>query len=183
MERSFIVTKESEYYQDIIKFFQRKKEQSDFVSKFLKEKGIESKKYVLSGDGWVNTPFSKNHKNDIGFEIIPTDNDSKNFGKMLCKPKDYGLCAFKKTSIILKEIQEKCVQEKIIINLYEPRTGDYFSDLSMGGYNINRFKYDDKLYIKLNSSFLTDKSKIPEGFIEIKISEFYNTKEKLEESN
>lgn len=182
MEKSFIVNKESQYHKDIDKYIELSKQQSEFVEIFCKEHNIEAKEFCVGGDGLMNRPFEDWYKDDIKFSIIPTENDLNNHSKMLRKPDSYGLCTFKKKSKLAKIFAQRCVDEKIIINLYSYRISDYFKSLSYHGCNYSRFVLDDIMYLKVKSDYLKEDD-IPEGFIEIKNSEFYKKLEEFEELN
>lgn len=178
MERAFIVTKESKYFKSLEQYDLLRKQQIDFIDKFFKEKGIEATEYYMHGDGMVNCPFSEYEMDTIGLGINPTEKDVKKFGKILGKKDSYGLQHFRKNSKLAKEFKEKCINEQAIVNLYEPRVGEYFKDLFLNKHSTERFKMESQIYIKLESDNLT-KNETPEGFIEIKLSEYYATRENL----
>jgi hypothetical protein len=178
MERCFIVTKESKYFKDYNVYKEKEETQRKFINIFFNEKGIDGKHYVISGDGFVNTPFNDNSKDKIKLSVDPTENNMNKFKQMLCKPNKYGLCDFKKNSIIGKEFAQKCIDEKIIINLYKPIPRNYFKSLSYYGYRYQEFLHNEILYLKIESEYL-DSNEIPEGFEEIKISEYYKIIEDL----
>ena len=179
MERSFIASKESKYVQAFDKYIELGQQQKVFVNKFFNEKGIEATSYMIGGNGSVNKPFREYEKKDITFGIEPTENDLIKFDKMLCKPGKYDLCSFKKSSSISKEFGQKCIDEEIVINLYSPRISDYFTSLGCHGLSRSQFPIGDSLYIKVTSEYLK-KEDTPEGFTEIKLSEYYIAEEKLE---
>jgi len=179
MERSFIVTKESEYLQDLYETMRFSNQQNKFVKEFFIENGIEANIYLMGGNGCMNCPFEEYNKKEIRINIKPTENDLIKFSKMLCKPDENDLQAFRKTSKIAKEFSQRCVDEKIVINLYEPRISDYFDSLGCYGCSYSQFPSGEDLYIKVSSEHLGD-TDIVEGFTEIKISDFYIAKEKYE---
>lgn len=179
MERCFIATKESKYFKDCEEYFKKAEKQSNFVKRFFNEKGIEGSKYIVGGNGCVNVPFSDFEKSKIGIKIESTENNLNKFNKMLCKPDKYNLRQFKKNSKVSKEFAQKCVDEEIVINLYQPRIGDYFDSLGFNGYSYQRLYNDEQYYIKIESEYLKE-DEILNGFIEIKDSEFYIMKENLE---
>ncbi len=178
MERCFIANKESKYSQDYDKYLHMVDEQRSFVNKFLSKKGINAPKYYVRGSGFMNIPFEESDKKDISLYIEPTKEDIEKFSKQLCKPDEYNICKFKQSSKINKEFAQLCIDNKVVINLYRPRVGDYIESLYR--YGIDQFPYDDKLYFKINSESLTEETNIPEDWQEIKCSEFYITKEKYE---
>lgn len=180
MERCFIVTKESEFLIDLEKYKPLELKQRNFVNDFMNEKGIEADKYMVSGNGFVNTPFEEFNKSEISLNIVPTENDIKNFSKLLKNPNNnHGLCGFKKNSSISKEFAQKCVDNKIVINLCIPREGEYFRDLGFRKYKSQYFNHNGIFYLKIESDYLK-KDDTPKGFVEIKQSEYYLAKEELE---
>ena len=86
---------------------------------------------------------------------------------------------FRKNSAILKDFQDLCIKEQLVINLDFPMEGDYFRELLLGGYSVTRFECDGNYYLRIETD---NKSITPiyEGFVEIKGSEFYAAKEKRE---
>lgn len=181
MERCFIVSKESDYFKDLEIYIENCEEQRQFIIKFFKEKGIEASQYIVGGDGFVNCPFNEYSKKSIKLRIVPTDKDFVNFGKMLCKKDERGLCAFRKSSSIGKEFTQRCIDEKVVINLYPPRVSDYFQSLGFMRCSYEQFKHNDKLYLKVSSERLKEND-TPEGFKEIKLSEYYLIKEEYEKN-
>lgn len=179
MERAFIATKESKYVQDYDSYIDLLNRQKDFVNKFCKDNNIEANEYLVRGNGFVNQPFKECSKKDISFSIIPTANDLNNFSKMLTKPDKYELFSFKKNSKIAKDFAQKCIDEQIVINLYSPKPRDYFKSMSYMAYSYQQFEYDDTFYIMIKSEYL-EEDDTPDGFVEIKMSEFYKVKEEYE---
>lgn len=183
MERAFIVTSESEYFKDYAKFLEKNEEQRAFINKFFNEKGIDGNTYIVGGNGMMNVPFSESDKSEIGLRVESTEINLSKFGKMLCKEDQNGLCAFKKSSKIAKEFADKCVDLRIPINLYSPRVGDYFASLRHGIYGCSseRFLLDDIIYLKIISEYITA-DETPEGFTEIKLSEYHKIAESMKEN-
>ncbi|MFC0903917.1 hypothetical protein ACFHWD_04325 [Clostridium sp. MT-14] len=179
MEKCFIANEESKYNRDWKKYLHMVDKQRKFVNNFLKQKGINSQSYMVRGGGFVNIPFEESNKKDISLYIEPTKENLEQFSKQLCKPDKYNMCKFKQSSRINKEFAQLCIDNKVIINLYQPRVGDYIESLYR--YGIDQFPYDDKLYFKINSESLTEETNVPEDWQEIKCSEFYITKEKYEQ--
>lgn len=56
---------------------------------------------------------------------------------------------------------------------------DYLESLSYYAYSSGLFKYNDYYYLNVDSEILKDDD-VPEGFVEIKMSEFYKIKEQKE---
>lgn len=185
MEKAYLVQESSNYYQDLQIYIQRREKQKEFVFKFLREHNVEAKEYWLHGDGYCDRPFLEEDKKDISLSIIPTEKDKENLNKQLCKPDQYNLYGLKKNSKIGKEFAQYCIDNEILINVSEPRIGDYFefkssNNLSLGGYRLSQFELEDNLYVKLDSHKINEETKTPEGFIEIKLSEFYKKLEEFE---
>ena len=179
MERAFIIEKESKYYRRLNICEQYMDKQNKVVSDFFNKKGIESTEYYMEGNGRCNTPFYHWEKEEICLYIIPTVNDLTNFKTSFNKPLQNGLRKLRKNSKLLKEFQQICIDEQIIINIIEPNLRDYFQSLGYKGYHQTRFIKNNNLYLLVESDYL-DKKEIPKNFIEIKLSEFYKIKESLE---
>ncbi|HID0795987.1 TPA: hypothetical protein ACXDAB_003424 [Clostridium botulinum] len=178
MEKAFIVNKESELYKDIEQYRKLENQQREFINKFFKENGIEANQYRVSGDGFCNVPFEKYEKT-IALRIIPTDKDKEKFSKVLNKPDERCLQAFRKTSKIAKEFRKQIIDNHIVVNLYQPRIGDYFESIRWMGCNFSLFEHKNIMYLRVNSEFLKEDD-IPKGLKEIKLSEFYKAQEELE---
>ncbi|HEY8805698.1 MAG TPA: hypothetical protein VIM42_11455 [Clostridium sp.] len=115
------------------------------------------------------------------FYIVPTEKDLEKFGKILCKPVDNGLMAFKKTSKINKAWVD-LLEEKQIAPTHKPFIQFYF-DRGYGKTRNRLFNIGDTVYCSFEGEH--DFSN-PEGFEEIKGSEFFkiveeeNEKRKIE---
>lgn len=182
MERSFVVEKESKYAKAFDEYIKGSEQQREIINKFFNKKGIESNEFIVSGDGFINIPFGEDSKSDIALYINPTENDLIKFGKLLKKPnKNHGLCGFKKNSNITKEFAQSCIDNKVVINLYKPRVSDYFISILYRGCNLQQFQHNDNMYLKISSDYLKEDD-TPEGFKEIKLSEYYKIKEEYEEN-
>ena len=179
MERAFIIEKESKYYRRLNICKQYMDERNKVVNDFFNKNGIESTEYHMGGNGRCNAPFYHWEKEEIYLYIIPTDNDLTNFKTSFNKPLQNGLRKLRKNSKLLKEFQQICIDEQIIINITEPNLRDYFQSLGFNGYHQTRFIKNNNLYLLVESDYL-DKKEIPKNFIEIKLSEFYKIKESLE---
>jgi hypothetical protein len=180
MEKAFRIESNAEYYIALEKYIANADEQRRLVNEFLKNHNIEANKYRVGGSGFVNKPFKEFNKDEIVLEILPTEKDKENFGKMLKKENDYGLCGFKKKSKISKEFQDYCIETNMIINIHQPDLRDYLKSLDWYKYSRSLIKHEDIYYLKVQSDLLKDDD-IPEGFTEIKISEFYKVVEESKE--
>jgi len=176
MEKAFRIESNEKYYIDLEKYIHITDEQRKLIKEFMDNHNIKADKYYLSGTGFMNCTFKERDKEDISFGIIPTEEDKATFSKMLCKEKEEGLCLFKKKSKILKELQDYCIENEVVINSWKPRLRDYLVSLSYYAYSSGLFKYNNCYYLNVDSEILKDDD-VPEGFIEIKMSEFYKIKE------
>lgn len=172
MEKAFIITKDSEYSKELDEYIDLSNQQKKFINKYFAENSIEATTYHMSGNGGVNSCFDDYEKHEISLSIEPTENDSIRFLGMLRKKNEYGLCKFKKNSSLLKDFAQRCIDEKVVINLWQPRISDYFKSIRYRGCGMTRFVLNDIMYMKIDSDYLDDKE-VPDGFIEIKLSEFY----------
>jgi len=179
MERCFIANKESQYNQDWDRYLHITNKQRDFVNTFFSKKSINGESYMIRGTGGVNIPFEEYDKKDINLYIEPTQENCKIFAKQLCKTnQETNLCKFKQSSKISKEFTKLCIDNKVIINLYQPHIGDYI--ISLYRYSINQFPYNNNLYLKIDSESLTKETSIPTDWQEIKCSYFYTIKDKYD---
>jgi hypothetical protein len=181
MEKAFKIESNAKYYIDLEKYISNADQQRNLVDEFLKSKGIEANKYRVGANGLVNKPFEEYLKGEIVLDILPTEKDKENFGKMLKKANEYELCGFKKKSKINKEFQDYCVETKMIINLYQPDLRDYLKSMDWHRYSRSLIKHGGIWYLKVQSDLLKDDD-IPEGFTEIKLSDFYKVVEDSKEA-
>ena len=89
------------------------------------------------------------------------------------------MLGFRTNSTITKEFQQRCIDEKIIINLYRPNIRDYFKSIKFSRTISTLIKVEDAFYLKISSEDF-EKDDTPEYFTEIKASEFYKIKEEAE---
>ncbi|MGL5328357.1 MAG: hypothetical protein ACRDD7_03740 [Peptostreptococcaceae bacterium] len=172
MERAFRVLKDSTYYNRFMKYIENMDNQKKIVKEFLDKHDIETREYYLGGNGAVNQPFIEIWKSDIDLYIVPTEKDKLRFDKVLCKPLEHGLRKFKKSNKLLKEFQQYCIDNQVVINAHEDAPRDYFESIGLSGYSYSRVKIEDEIYLKISSHRLS-KDEIPEGFEELKLSEYY----------
>ncbi|WP_206459349.1 hypothetical protein [Anaerovorax sp. IOR16] len=181
MERAFIINKESKYYKDLHTYYDLLNNQKDFICKFFNENNIESKMYRMGGNGRINEPFKECDKKEIYLSIIPTKQDLVNFESILNKKEDSNGCrSFKKNCNLAKKFAQECIENQIVINAFEPRVADYFDCIY--GCRYSRFEYNHKLYVKIDNELLNS-IETPEGFQEIKLSEFHSMLEIFEQEN
>lgn len=173
MERAFIVTSESKYHKELKIYEENYRNQIKAMNEFFELVGIETEKYYLRGDGRINKPFEEFRKNDIKLGIIPTDNDNVNFDKMLTRTDEHGSRDFRRNSKIGKELADYCIKNKVIINVREPEVRGYIESVGWRRYSRALLSMDDGNYaLKVKSDSLREDD-TPEGFIPIKLSEFY----------
>lgn len=181
MEKFYIV-KNDVYKKALDRDREMSKERNAFIKGFFERNGIEGTSYILHGNGRVNVPFQDMDKCDIRLAIEDTERNREKFGSQFKKSRLEEMRDFRKNSELLKMLQDECIQNNVIINLYETRTGDYFKGLEMGGYTHQRFLLDGDLYLKVDTDKYRGQDFSPksEGFQEIKASEFYLAKERFE---
>lgn len=119
---------------------------------FLTANNINTKEYASTKDT---------------FYIIPTEKDIEDFSKMLNRELENGLRAFKTKSKIGKAWKDT-LEEKGIEPLHKPMLMLYFN--VYGSTSSRLFAIDDKVYCSFKSEYNFEN---PEGFIELKASEFY----------
>lgn len=180
MERAFIVTKSSDYYKALEKYFKIDEDRRIFVKKFFKDKNIEADKYYFGGNGICGCPFNERNKKEIHLAIIPTKNDEVKFDKTLGKSTDEGLRFFRRNCKLSKEFQEECVKNEIIINNSRPDLRDYFESLGWHALNYCHIPCKEGYYLRIKSEYLKEDDN-PKGITPIKLSEFYKYQETYKE--
>lgn len=177
MERAFIVSKEIGFGKDLKDYHKKAQHRYDKVRSFLKLHNIEATGIYLRGDGFCNCAFNEDNKNEIELAIVPTEEDENLLKGILGKEYEEGLRFLRRNSKIMREFQQYCVDEKIIINLNKPDLWDYFKSFRFEKYSRAIFRLDDVYYLKVSSELLKEDD-IPKGMTPIKLSEYYT---KLEE--
>lgn len=184
MEKFYIVSNE-QFLKEISDFRIHSEERRKLAKEFFERKEILGQSHDICGDGSVNKPFHESEKSRIRLYIEDCKENNEKFGNELLKPtkwfcdSDIKMRSFRANSKTLKEFQNLCIEKSIVINNHPICEGDYFKELHMGGYDVSRFEYDGKMYLRMNTS----RSNItPEydGFEEIKGSEFFRALEELE---
>jgi hypothetical protein len=166
------IISEYSFYKDEIK------RTNIFIKDFFKQYNIEGMEYYIRGDGSCNTPFKECDKKNIVLYVEKYCNEEK-FEEYFCKnTKLYPLVSFKKTSKLLKDFQNKCIKNNIIINLLDFRIGEYFERLQNGGYSSICFIMNGKMFVKISTNKVEILRPTKDGFKEIKGSEFYINLEK-----
>lgn len=110
--------------------------------------------------------------------IVPTEVDLINFGRFLCKDIfPGGLRKFKKTSSVQKDWERFCNNNVKFID--KPIL--FYNFPIMGKSRTRLFHYNDDVYGSISSDYIEDDFKIPDGYEQIKASEFYKIIETIEE--
>lgn len=177
MVEKFYKIKNDKLDKEVVFYKNESKKRNELIISFFKTHGIEGSEYYISGNGFCNTPFEEEDKMKI-ILCISEENADK-FAQHLKKK---SICPrtvqFKKSSKILKEFQQKCVEKKIIINLERIRVGEYFEELQYGGYSTDGlYEKDGDYYLKISTTKFETLTPNTTGFEEIKGSEFYKIKE------
>lgn len=180
MERAFIVSKEVGFGKELKDYYKKAQHRYDKVISFLRIHNIEAKCIYLCGDGFCNCAFDENYKNEISLGIVPTKEDTHLLKGILGKECEEGLRFLRRNSKIMREFQQYCVDEKIIINLNKPDLWDYFESFQFKRHHRAIFGLDGVYYLKVSSEFLKEDD-IPEGMTPIKLSEYYAKLEEFQE--
>lgn len=153
MEKFFKVTEASRLHGDWFNYRTNRKVIRELVEEFKASQGIEASGHYVASNS---------------IYIVPTENDLINFGKSLCKPEDENLQMFRKNSKIGKA-WAALMKEKGLKVLHKPPVPIYFPRFSGGRYRSRLFDIDGIVYCSLDPAG----DVIPEGFIELKASEFW----------
>lgn len=164
-EKCFIVKKENHIYTDYFKWWNNQENLSNKWKQFKKLTGIESEVFVPR----------------IELYIVPTENDLNKFEKMFIKKVfNDGLRKFKANSSIQKDWEKFIYNNKVLVSKPDI-IFDFIGKCISGRIRSRLFHYKDIVYCSLNGDFYSDY--IPEGYEEIKKSEFYKIIETIEGEN
>jgi len=152
MENYYEVTKQSPLHKEYMDYIVSDKIMREISHEFLSNNNINTKEYASTKDT---------------FYIIPNEKDIEDFGKLLNKELENGLRAFKAKSKIGKAWKD-AFKEKGIQPLHKPMLMLYFN--VYGETQSRLFAIEDKIYCSFKSEHNFEN---PEGFIELKASEFY----------
>lgn len=152
MEKYFIVTEKSELHSDYFNYRANRLAVNALIKSFFTENGIEAKEYYASDDRLM---------------IVPAEADGEKFGSYLGANQGNGLRTFKANSKInkawirvLKDAGMKVIRKPMVMLYFQGLGGKSRSRL----FDINGVVY---------CSYESEKVNIPDGFIEIKASEFF----------
>jgi len=154
MERYFEVTSQSDLFNEYMEYKNNLKVIDNISTEFMSAQGIETDTYANKS----NT-----------FYIVPTEKDLEIFNKALYKSIGEGLRAFKVNSKVgkawVKTLEEKHVEIK-----HKPFVGFSFKNC-MGKNRSRIFAIDSVVYCSFDNEY--DFEDTPDGFVEIKASEFW----------
>ena len=166
-ERFFKLKRDNPKYDEYFEWLNSLEFNKTKWKEFKKLTGIESNSFVMSTDLY----------------IIPTENDLIKFGRFLCKEnfKD-GLRKFKKTSNMQKDWERFLNSQIKFINKPKILTDFMKIIVTSGKYSSRLFHYKEDVYCSIASdnTAIVD-CDIPQGYEEIKGSEFYKIIETIEE--
>ena len=160
MEKFFIVTEKSQLHKDYFEYEQNRKEINERVIKFFNLAGIEANEYYCSSNS---------------LSIVPTAKDEEKFKGQFYAKSNSNLKTFKATSGIGKAWANYIAGYKV---LSRPLPQFYFDILSKAQYRL--FDIDNILYCSYASKY---DFKTPQGFEEIKGSEFFKAIEDWEDKH
>jgi hypothetical protein len=160
MERYFRVTN-NRLYKDWFDYKVNQQQINDLFKSFKEEQGFESGAYYVTDDE---------------IYIVPVETDLDKFGKMLCKPIEDDLQKFKTNS----KVGKAWVETLKLNNLNVLRKPMLIMYMSVGGgrFRSRLFNVDEQLYCSLDPA---DDAKLPQGFTEMKASEFFKIIEDMKE--
>lgn len=165
-EKCFIVKKDNPIYNDYFKWWDNRGNLSNKWTQFKKIAGIESESFVPRRELY----------------IVPTENDLNNFGKMFIKEEfNEGLRKFKANSSIQK-MWENFIDNNVVLVSKPNFLFDFIGSCISGRMQSRLFHYEDKVYASISGDFYKN-FKIPNGYEEIKKSEFYQIIELIEGEN
>jgi len=164
MERYFQVTGQSDLFNQYMEYKNNQQVLHNISKEFMDTQGIETDTYAYQS----NT-----------FYIVPTEKDLEKFNKSLCKPLSNDLRAFKANSKVGKA-WVNILEEKQVKIKYKPFVGHSFRNC-LGKNRSRIFAIDSIVYCSFENEY--DFEDTPEGFIELKASEFWKIVEDYEGRN
>ena len=165
MEEKCFIVKDKKICEQYFKWWNNRENLAERWKQFKKMVGIEAEVFVPN-----KTLY-----------IVPTENDINNFGKLFCKEvfqKD--LRKFKANSKIQKEWEKFIKTYEVLVE--RPNIAFHFlgTYIWSGRITTKIFHYKDTVYCSASAEKFNE-DKLPDGFKEIKKSEFYKIMEKVEE--
>lgn len=157
MEKYFIVSESANFYKEYFKHKEFEKYIHPITLDFMKKHNIEANEHF--------------HNEKI-FCIKPTEKDLEKFNTILGKSLQNGTRPFKKNSKIGKDWLAT-LKTNNVKYVYKPFVGFSFKNV-MGKMRSRLFNIDSVVYCSFASDYEID---IPDGFREIKASEFFKVVE------
>ena len=159
MEKYFTVTEESSLHKDWFAYKENREKVNELYKQFAEQVGIDSREY---------------HLTDKVLYIVPTEKDTVNFSPFLCNPINDGLCKFKASSKIAKG-WVKALKDAELKVIRRPMVILYLKSMGGGRFRNRLFDHNGVLYCSIDPAG----EGAPEGFNEIKASEFYKIIEEI----
>lgn len=159
MEQYFEITNESSHYKEYFDYLEADEACRKAVKAFLEENNIHTEYYAIFG------------------EALYIDDNQENRDKYGNQLKKYGedrTVAFKKTSKIGRAWTESGIKE-----VHKPHVSFFFVNPSRSSRS-RLFHVGEKLYCSIDCMGRSTKVKTPQGFIEMKASEFFKIIEDVE---
>lgn len=159
MEQYFEITSQSSRYKEYFDYLEADEACRKAVKKFIEENNIHTEHYAVFGGAlWIDNNQENREK----------------YGNQLKKDGDDGLAAFKKTSKIGRAWTGLGIKE-----VHKPHVSFFFVDPSYSS-RTRLFHVGEKLYCSIDCMNRSTKVKTPQGFIEMKASEFFKIIEDVE---
>ena len=162
MEQYFEITKESSHYKEYFDYLEADEACEKSVKSFLDENGIHTDYYAVFREALY---------------IDDNPDNREKYGNQLMKHSVDGVVAFKKSSKIGRAWNELSIK-----GAYEPHVSFFFSDSSRSS-RTRLFHVGEKLYCSIDCLERSTKVNTPQGFIEMKASEFFKIIEDAENAN
>ena len=162
MEKYYTVTEECSLHKDWFDYKENADQVNEVYKGFKDQVGVESKEYYVT---------------DREVYIVPTEKDNEMFGSVLCTPIN-GLRKFRTTSKVGK-VWVKALKDAGLEVKRRPMPIIYFRSFGGGSYKTRLFEQDGKLFCSIDPA----DGKEPEGFVEIKASEFFKIIEESENAS
>ena len=152
---------------------------SDFYNKYFKMWN-EKQKFFRIADNWFHKEGFKK-ANYCVWQILHaelTDEEVQKYGKQLCRDKDnHGFSIFKKTSAMQKKWEREVISH---VDFDAVTSMDlWYFRIDLHFYGSQALWHDgDTIYVYMSSRY--GEIKVPDYFIPIKMSEYYQVVERLE---
>jgi hypothetical protein len=157
MERFFEVTAASSLHKEWFEYKENDRRVRERFKKFAGEQGISANEYYVADDSVF---------------IVPTETDKEKFGNALLRPLGNGLCQFRKASKVSKAWVQGLKDADLRV-ISKPMLFWHFKSIQ-GKFQSRLFDQDGKVYCSMSPCKEDD---TPEGFVELKGSEFYKVME------